>query len=197
MRLLREHRKDEQVEDVMRGELTMLNLSSCHFGDNGAGIVAAFLKTVREVCLSYCSIGLRGFKAVAKALKHNRTVEYLDFADNQIRSNSGRTLIDALACNVCIVDIALFSIKLAPKSRMTVKYLTQTRNALLVPAAVRRASLYLIAIRCTTNYDGMGTIGIVPKEVLKMIAMKVWATRRDPIWIHALTESERTGKSGN
>ena len=75
-----------------------------------------------------------------------------------------------------------------------IRYLTETRNKLLIPAAVRRASLYLIAIRRTPNYHGMGGFADFPKEIIKIIAMEVWASRKDPIWIKALTESERTGK---
>jgi hypothetical protein len=84
---------------------------------------------------------------------------------------------------------------IAPKARATIEYLAGTRNAILIPAAVRRASLSLIAAR--RNIAGAGILAIFPKEIVKMIAMEVYATRKDPIWIDALSESECTGKSGD
>jgi hypothetical protein len=80
----------------------------------------------------------------------------------------------------------------APKLRATIMYLATTRNNILIPGVVRRASLFLIAAR--RNIADAGILAIFPKEIVKMIAMEVWATRKEPIWINSLTESERTGE---
>ena len=83
----------------------------------------------------------------------------------------------------------------APELHATIRYLAETRNKTLIPAAARQASLFLVAAR--RKIADAGSLAIFPKEIVKMIAMEVWATRKDPIWIDALSESERTGKSGN
>ena len=104
-------------------------------------------------------------------------------------------LIDTLNYNVCLETQMVFINDVAPKVWASIQHLTETRNKLLIPAAVRRASLYLIVTR--RNIADAGILAIFPKEIVKMIAMEVWATRKEPIWIDALTESERPGKSGD
>ena len=71
-----------------------------------------------------------------------------------------------------------------------IEYLTKTRNRVLIPAAARRASLYLIAARRATPIADSGILAIFPKEIVKMIAMAVWATRKDPKWIEAVSSDE-------
>ena len=182
---------------MFRGELTELNLESCLIGNEGAEIVADFLEhdeTVRSVSLGflgYCSIGLRGTKAIAEALKHNKTVNSLGL-DNRIGDEGVTALVDALAHNVCIFVILFLN---TSSDLETIRYLTLIRNIVLIPAAVRRASLFLIAAGRTIA--GAGILAIFPKEIVKMIAMEVFATRNDPIWIEALSETERTGPPEN
>ena len=195
--LLREHEKDEQTKRLMRGELVELHLSNCQIGDDGAEIVADFLRsdeTVKEVYLWSCHFGPRGAKAIADALKHNQTVEHLCLNYNGIGDEGAEALIKALKYNVCMKRLFVRANNIAPELEATIKYLTKTRNKILIPSAVRHASLFLIAAR--RNSIDAGNIAIFPKEIVKMIAMEVWATRKEPIWINALTESERTGESG-
>jgi hypothetical protein len=194
--LLRQYRKEDQAELLTHGELAELDLNRCHIGDDGAEIVADFLKhdeTVRLVRLWSCNIGPRGAKAIAESLKHNQTVEEMSLFRNQIGDEGAEALIDALSYNVCMkwLDTG----HEAPKFQATLQHLTKIRNKILIPAAVRRASLYLIAAR--RNIAEAGILAIFPKEIVRMIAMEVWATRNEPIWINALTESERTGESGD
>ena len=68
------HEKDEQAERLMQGELAKLHLNGRPIGDDGAEIVADFLKLDQTLKMGYlysCNIGPRGVKAIAKALKHN------------------------------------------------------------------------------------------------------------------------------
>ena len=193
--LLREHGKGAEVAALMQGKLATLNLSYCKIGDDGAEIVANFLKddeTVKKVWLYGCKIGLQGAKAIAECLKHNQTVELMNPQNILIGDEGLEALIDALNFNVCMEGMYLFNDSEAPELKATIKYLTQTRNEILIPTVVRRASLYLIAAR--RNIADAGNLAIFPKEIVKMIAMQVWATRKEPIWINAHTESERTGK---
>ena len=147
------------------------------------------------VHLYSCNIGPRGVKAIAESLKHNQTVEEMYLFDNQIGDEGAEALIDALRYNLYLHWIYVVNNDIAPKLQATIKYLTETRNKILIPAAVRRASLYLIAAR--RNTTSAGNLAIFPKEIVNMIAMAVWETRKEPIWINALSESERTGKLGD
>ena len=192
---MREHERDKQVEPLMRGELTDLGLNHSAIGDDGAEIVANFLKhdeTVRTVSLFNCNIGPRGAEAIAESLKHNQTVEYLNLYANPIGDERAEALINTVNYNVCIIWLFVGANNIAPELQATLEYVTETRNKNLIPAAVCRASLFLIAAR--RNIADAGNLTIFLKEIVKMIAMEVWATRKDPIWISALTESERTGE---
>ena len=193
--LLRVHGKDMEAAAVLRGDLTKLNLGYRAIGDDGAEIVADFLKhdeTVRKVWLYGCHIGSCGVKAMAESLKHNQTLEYLDISDNQIGDECAAALIDSLAHNVFITCALLYSTNVTPESEMTIKFLTETRNKILIPAAVRRASLSLIAAR--RSITNAGILACFPKEIVKMIAMEVWATCKDPIWIETLSGPAYMGR---
>ena len=173
-----------------------MNLSYCEIGDDdsdGAVKVAAFIKvddTVEEVDLYRSNIGPRGAKAIADAMKRNRRVWWLNLGNNQIGDEEADAFIDALSHNVCLMGLLIFGNKISPESEATIEYLTQTRNKTLVPAAARRASLYLIGARRSTPISNAGDFAIFPKEIVKMIAMAVWATRKDPKWIEAVSSDE-------
>ena len=174
----------------MRGDLKILTLTYAKFCANEAEIVAAFLRvddTLEWVNLSWSNIGPGETWAIADAMKHNKTVQCLDLAGNDIGDEGAQALLDALNYNVCLtwLNVEYNNNTVAPESEAIIQYLTETRNTSFIPAAIRRASLYLIAIRRTANPHGMGTIGIFPKDIVKLIAMEVFATRKDPIWIEA------------
>ena len=183
---------------LMRGELTELRLYACRIGDNGAEIVAEFLKhneTVKTALLWHCNIGPLGVKAIADFLKRNQTFEEMQLEYNQIGDEGAEAIIDALSRNVSLKWLNLYRNSIAPELESAIKYLTETRNAILIPAAARRASLCIIAAR--RNITNAGILAIFPKEIVKMIAIEVWATRKEPIWIKALTESEQTGETSS
>jgi hypothetical protein len=194
--LLTKHGLEEDAEKLMRGELRELNLSGYEFGDDGAVKVAAFIKvndTVEELYLGNNNIGPLGAKALADAVKHNKKVWYLSLRHNQIEQEGADFFINALSHNVCLTELYVGGNNIAHQSEATIEYLTETRNAILIPAAVRRASLYLIAARRATPIADAGALAVFPKEIVKMIAMAVWATRKDPKWIEAIP-TQRSGK---
>ena len=49
--------------------------------------------------------------------------------------------------------------------------------------AVRSAVLFVIGIRRGHNLEGMGGFGHLPRDVVFMIAKRVWASRGDHAWI--------------
>jgi hypothetical protein len=194
--LLTERGKVDQAEKLMRDELEMLYLRNGRLSDDEAVIVAAFIKvndTVEEVYLYGCNIGPRGAKAFADALKHNKKVWRLDLNYNRIRNQGADAIIDALNHNVCITELSVGRNEIAHESMATIEYLTETRNKVLIPDAVRRASFYLIAARRATPIADAGDLAVFPKEIVKMIAMEVWATRKDTKWIEAVP-TQRSGK---
>ena len=184
--------------DLGSDRLPNLYLSHCSIGDGGAEIVADFLKddiTLVNVNMGWTCLGADGAKAIAEAMEHNDTVEILNLPGNFIGDEGGEALVGALNHNTSITVLNLDFTDAAPESKAAIFYRTQTRNALLIPAAVRQASLYLIAAR--NDVADAGIFVLFPKEIVRMIAMEVWATRKDPVWINALSESERTGESGD
>ena len=193
------HGQDEQAAALMRGEQTGLNIGYYPIGDAGAGIVADFLKhdqTLKSVFLHSCNIGPRGFKAIAKSLKHNQAVEYLEVLWNDLGDKGAEALIDALAGNVCMKELIVLETHIVTlELHATIEYLTKTRNQILIPAAARQASLSLIAAR--RNINDAGSLAIFPKEIVRMIAMEVWATRREPIWIQAVSGPKYTAQQTN
>jgi hypothetical protein len=187
--LLTKHGEEKDAAALMRDELKDLYLNYCGIGDDEAVKVAAFIKgndTVEELYLGNNNIGSRGAKPIADALKYNKKVWYLGLGGNQIGREGAESLIDALNHNVCITELYLYGNNIAPESEAPIQYLTWTRNRVLIPAAARHASLYLIAARRATPIADAGILAIFPKEIVRMIAMAVWATRKDPKWIEAV-----------
>ena len=174
----------------MRGMLTELHLAACWIGDDGAKVVAEFLKhdaTVVEVYLGDNNIRWRGIKAIAEALKVNQSVEDLSLSDNLIEEDGADALIDAFRNNVCVKNFYFYgNKKVALKSMAALDYMTQTRNGVRIPATVRRVCLYLIAARL--NIADAGHLAVFPKEIVKMIALEVWATRKHSDWIEAVSK---------
>ena len=74
----------------------------------------------------------------------------------------------------------------------TVRYLTRTRNRVLIPAAVRRASLCVVTARLSTNAGPSYFFFFCPKDVLRLIAnIQVLATWNDSLWIQTVEETVR------
>ena len=170
VKLLQAKGKMEEAAALMREELSHLDLGVCRIGDDDAETLAAFLKddqTLKKLFLYGNDVGPLGCKALADGLKHNTTLLILHLRSNLIGEEGATALIGALSHNVCIADIGLLNTGIAPETTATVKYLTGTRNKTLIPAAVRRVSLYLIAARNTIADAGM--LSIFPTETVKMI----------------------------
>ena len=182
--LLHEYDKDDQAEMVSQGEL---NLNDCQIGDFGAEIVGWFLEHVEieTVKVHGCGVTPRGTKAIANALESGKTITHLNIENNQLGNEGAEMLIGALAYNTRITLLFVSGNGIAPALAATIGYLVQTRNAILIPTIVCRASLFLIAAR--RNIAETGILSILPEKVVKMIAMKVYATRKDPVWIKAVS----------
>ena len=191
--LLRKHGKEEDAEALLRGELKELNLSQCGIGDDEAVIVAAFIKvddTVEVVYLGVNPIGPRGAKAIADALKHNKKVWRLDLDSNHIGDQGAGLLINALSNNVSITVLYVSTDNIARESEATIKYLTETRNKTLIPAAARRASLFLIAARCATPIADAGNFAIFPQRDCSLDCHGRVGDPNDPKWIDGTSSAK-------
>ena len=190
--LLTDCEHEEQVHALVRGGLKRLDLDFCSIGSDGAEIVANFLEhddVVREVRISSCQIGPRGAQYIAEALKKNKNVVLLDLSDNNLRNRGGETIMNVLRHhNVLVIDLYLSGNYVTGELEDSVLFLTRTRNLVMVPAAARRATLCFIAAR--RSIADAGDLAVFPKEIVKMIAVEVWATRKDPKWIEAVARCE-------
>jgi Ran GTPase-activating protein (RanGAP) involved in mRNA processing and transport len=166
--------------------LQSLDLWRCMIDDDGAVVMANVLLRntgLKEVVFGDNKIGTVGMKALANAFKHNRTLENFNISYNSFESSDAVVAFhDLLATSN--VSLQTLVIGLTGDSDAIEDILI--RNKEQIPAAVRRAALFLIGIRRSTNFEGMGAFGVCPKDVVRLIAMAVWATRKDPVWIQAL-----------
>ena len=183
----------------MRGQLWRLNLYPFPITEQGARIVADFSSskhcTIGKLYLNLKELGPLGVQIIADMLKQSRTVEIFGFFGEP--GNIFETIIDILHYNVCIRKVYFQSsdTHISGASQSRIQFLTEKRNAQLIPEIVRSAALLLVATRASSEYEGMGCLALLDKNVIKLIAKEVWATNRDPIWIKALSKAEQTGIS--
>ena len=173
-----------------------LELSNCAMRDNMAVVFADALKVntgLKTLDFSSNNIGVSGLVALARALRVNRNLQkfWFDDRDEELVKDVEVACVDMLCVNVCLTYVGQDpdgyedTVAYQPPRLSWAPLLC--RNEERIPAAVRRAALLVIGVcRRSTNYEGMGAFAIVPKDVVKLIAMEVWATRTDPIWIQAL-----------
>ena len=163
--------------------LRTLNLCRCNMADDGALALASLLEDgspLQSLYLYDNHIEEAGLKALANALQHNRSLQFLSVISNPGVGGKSveEAFLDALGSNVTL--IFLQGVELAEVHELLL------RNSEQIPAAVRRAALLLIGIRRSTDFEGMGDFAVFPKDIVRLIAQTIYATRRDPVWIQAL-----------
>ena len=160
-----------------------LNLSYCEIFDEAAIALASLLEhgsNLETLYLRDNQIGEAGMKGLANALQSNRNLRHLSISGSFGLSEASfeSAFIPAFQKNVTLIELE--GIK---SSKIEALLL---RNQEIIPAAVRRAALLLIGIRQSTDFEGMGYFAVFSKDIVRLIAQTVWATRRDPFWIRAL-----------
>jgi Ran GTPase-activating protein (RanGAP) involved in mRNA processing and transport len=163
--------------------LRKLNLSYCQISDEGAVALASLLMDGSHLVSLNVSNNLiqeAGMKALANALKQNRNLRHLSISGlfGFGKANFESAFIPVFQNNVTLIELD------GMKSSKIEALLIHNRE--LIPAAVRQSALFLIGIRRSTDIEGMGDFAVFPKDIVRLIAQAVWATRRDPIWIQAL-----------
>ena len=166
--------------------LLLMALSGCGIGDKGILAIAEALKenkTLLRLDMSRNSLTTVGWNALAEALRFNRSLIMLNIGEDhdELAGAIGRAFCPILLKeNVCLTELHSNSI-----SDERIQNLL-ARNQDRIPEAARRAALLLIGIRQSTDFEAMGDFAIFPKDIVKLIAQAVYATRKDPIWIQAL-----------
>ena len=161
----------------------MLSLNYCGISDDGAIALASLLahdSHLKGLSLQGDEIEEAGMLALANALKFNRNLRSLTLEHNPGVNGEGvkDAYIEALASNVTLLELRGINSSMIDDLVL--------RNNELIPKAVRRAALLLIGIRQSIDIEGMGDFAIFPKDIVRLIAQTVYATRRDPMWIQAL-----------
>ena len=175
------------VEMMLKGEpVTLINFFGRALGDFRTSTLATYLTNntvLTHVWLNDNDIGGPGMLYLARALEGNQTIVELRLADNpRILDDSGELLYQALSKNRSLRYIDLLGTRIQ-KRRGHLQRLAQ-RNQLAYEAIkpARRASLYLIAVCQQSDWEGMGDLKIIPKNVVILIARAVYATRWDTCW---------------
>ena len=187
---------------VIRGEMTELNLSNSELiGDYEAKIVAEFIQsdeTVQRVNLSKTAIGDEGAKCIAKAIAHNISVKEMSLDGAPILPDGFDALFRALRNqNVCIEELSILNDEndgTDTEFYAALEFYGRVRNKVLIPNMVKSAALSLIAARNSATSEEMGILATLPKEVVKMIAMRVWISRSNPVWIQSFPAGDLGGK---
>ena len=167
-----------------RTRIGRLLITYSKISDDGAVALVAFLANdskLESLSLFGNEIKGAGMKALANALKHNQSMQHLNVDWNPGASEQGvkEAFIDVLVES----NVSLIWLEGMKSSKIAALLL---RNKLEIPAVVRSAALLLIGIRQSTDIEGMGNFAVFPKDIVRLIAQTVWATRREPIWIQAL-----------
>ena len=194
------------------GTLESLNLGSNRFGDEGVFALVDGLRSnesLRKLNLSYCRISNEGAVALASLLSHDSHLVELDVSNNHIGEAGWIALANVLKQNQNLQHLSIsgsfgfgkanFESAFIPVFQSNVTLLRLDgiessskiealllRNKEQIPTAVRRAALLLIGVRQSTDFEGMGDFAVFPKDIVRLIAQTVYATRRDPLWIQAL-----------
>ena len=179
---------DEGVISLVDGlesnnSLRELILDGCAISDDGAVALASLFANgsyLQKLYLMSNNITEIGVKALANSLQHNRSLQLLSLVWNPGVCEEGVKDVfqDALKKNV--------TLKVLGGIQSPTIHSLFVRNREQIPAAVRSAALLLIGSRRWIDIEGMGDFAVLPKDVVRLIAQTVWATRRDPIWIQAL-----------
>ena len=170
--------------------LQVLNLSTCGINDSGACLIAESLSRnkqskLRELNLCFNKIKVSGKLAFANMLRSNQILETLRLQQGLFEGDEVAEVLNVFLDVLSHSNVSLKSLSLSRDNEFAASVLH--RNSILIPEAVRRASLYLIGIRQSTlASDGMGDLAVFPKDIVKLLAQHVWATRKDPKWIDAV-----------
>lgn len=196
--------------------LTVLDIEDCHIGDEGIALIANALRyntTLRNLYISFNRFGLEGSKAIAEMLRCNSSLSTLraiycvngncaleiirslvdnvnlsrlDLSGCEGESNlTWQNVVNVLCGQMILTDLRLYCTPLEEHNDIQ-RLLNRNKQ---VQAQVRRLIRYLIGIRQgygQQGKQGMGALGLLPKEIVMLIAKALWKTRREWTWVDVL-----------
>ena len=191
--LIRKHcfPSSDEVGQLLGGTLEQLTLRWLNFDKNPGLLqtIADFLqidKTLFLLTFFGCRFSQQSYHILVDALWKNNTLRALNLSQSDFTNDDAEMFLHYLQGNVSIHFFSADDERVCEIKLQQILRNCSSRNRHLIPAVVRRASLYLIAAR--KNVATAGFLGWFPKEIVRMIAIKVWASRIDPLWLQALPE---------
>lgn len=149
---------------------------------NGASNLANFLKTnnsLRHLKICNCNFLPNDMVQVLDALKCNDTLVSLDFSDGSSFDHRGHGIECVIhECSV-LMDRNFSLVDMTPTFFSVSVSLERNQK---IKRRVGQVIRFLIGIRQGNIRQGMGSLGLLPKEIVMMIAKELWRTRSDLIW---------------
>lgn len=186
---------------ILQGNVTEVHAANYYITTEGVQSIADALKkntSVTYLNLASNLMGGNGLLVLSEMLKTNTTLNTLNLSGNRMSLLDGTVecLLDALSVNTSLTTLHLHDtyihssiISTALMTNITLINVTGVQSNLLksllkrnriIRSKVRSIVLFIIKIR------GEGAFQRFPKEMMRMIAQKVWATRGDCIWLRII-----------
>lgn len=126
------------------------------------------------------SFGDAGATALAVALQNSNVLEHLDIRDNMVGDAGIQGIAAALKYN------ASLKVFLSSHDRRDIEdYLARNRR---IPNSVRATVLYVVGVRFSHRArEGMGDLGILARDIVRIIGEMLWATRNEACWIRTVS----------
>lgn len=171
MRLAPSLRVNKSLQELNLFETNLLSQGACYLAE-----ALKFNRTLKEIYLGENRIGDdAAATAIQELLRVNRSLLKMNLMDNPIGAKGSSCLAAALVTNLRlqVLDLGL-------ETRVVAA--TLLRNAQVAKMA-QTASLFLVGIRNGVTVEGMGSLGKLPKNIVLMMAKKVWDSRGDCEWL--------------
>ena len=194
------------ISDLLKeNSITTLNIFDIRMGLDKVWILASGLRdntTLTALYLASNNIGPEGAKHLADGLRDNTSLVTLDLWENKIGPEGAKHLVSWLRDNTSLVTLDLAHTDIGPEG---IRHLTnglQDNTCLLTYAGPGSADLTPIlqrnkrareaartAAMCTValkKFKKTPLMNFIDKNVVQIIAQKVWATRGEREWLKAL-----------
>ena len=175
--------------------LRSLRLWGSAFRDISASIIADYLKQNQILStfeLAIQDLSVDGMLVIANALGTNHTLKDLRYDIARDISILPQEELNNAFIHVLNSNLTLTNVKHRHQNPKPLRQLLARNKCLII--AARHSCLFLIGIRRSTNFEGMGDFAVFPKDIVRLIAQTVWATRKDPIWIQAIPDPGAAGE---
>lgn len=170
--------------------LETLILDDNYVGVQGAIELGNLLKmnsTLTHISLEHCFIDDDALVHIADALMCSTSLKVLLIPFNMGISGIGMEyfLRQAMLLNVSLTRLTCDGYRNTDQNMLEKLDIILERNK-HIEQCISRTVLFLIGIRKQKNKEGMGSFGLLPKEIVEMIARRVCATRGQREWLNII-----------